>query len=207
MKILLAHGWGFDPSSWNNLTKNLCGHKFIFTGPEFLVGGIKTDKVFPLKDVVCIGHSFGVLWLLKNKPRNIRGFISIAGFDWLGEYLPASYFLLARRRLLRNPEIQMRRFWKECGIENPDINLKPNVPVLLDGLDWMESWNLKREKDQLDCPVLAIGSRNDCIVTEIMSREMWGNYQLIMSRDGEHVIHLHKPKWCAKNILSFLETL
>ena len=65
MKLIFAHGWGFNHHFWDNVIEYLpeqyeyINIDFGYTSNDILTD-IKTDD-----DLICVGHSMGCMWLLK----------------------------------------------------------------------------------------------------------------------------------------------
>ena len=71
----------------------------------------------------------------------------------------------------------------------------------------LSKWDVRRIKEGLRCPVLALASRDDPIVPESMSEAIWGNHGIVWSPDGGHVLPLMHPRWCARHVLEFARAL
>lgn len=209
MKLVFVHGWGFDAGLWRELVPRLPGHEAILIDLGFLREGPKGASSIP-PDAVCIGHSFGVLWLLKHGTRPMRGLVSIAGFDCLHKYVPAEVFAAMREGLRRDAQAQMRAFWQACGIAEPEPDRVLDTGTLRGGLGWLASWDASDQRGTLGAPILALASEDDRIVRRETTEAVWGDggdTDLRWRSTGGHILPLTEPEWCAVQIREFLDDL
>lgn len=64
MHFVLVHGWGFNASLWDPLIARLCDATVTRVDLGFVAGGPCDMPDWP-QDAIAVGHSLGVLWLLK----------------------------------------------------------------------------------------------------------------------------------------------
>lgn len=206
MKIHFVHGWGFHSGIWNDIAKALGAHDLTFTDLNFLEDSPFRDSPLP-ENALYVGHSLGVLWLLKNMPQEKKGLISIAGFDCFHCYTTPAVLRAIQQGLGRNAERQMHWFWQACGIL-PFCAKDQLVPDrLAAGLDWLGHWDAREEHDALSSPTVALACRDDAIVQEKMSKEIWRGTELKWSESGGHALPLTQPDWCAREIMHFTRKL
>ena len=154
MKLVFVHGWGCHAGVWDKLLPLLPGHEHVIIDLGFLRGGPKGAGAVP-EDALCIGHSFGVMWLLKHGPRPMRGLVSIAGFDCFYRYLPEDVLPTMKAGLVRDPLGQMQHFWKKCGMgDGPSGEIDSGS--LRAGLDWLSSWDASEQTRLLAAPIRAL---------------------------------------------------
>ncbi len=208
MKIVLVHGWGFHSGVWDPLVPHLGDHEFHRIDLGFIRGGPRPSNDMPAGSL-CIGHSFGVMWLLKHGPRPMRALVSIAGFDCLYKYVPEDVLAAMREGMRDNPLEQMQNFWKQSGFAGHEPDGELDAGGLRGGLDWISTWDAGEELKTLKAPVLALAARDDPVVREEMTQAVWGNgvAELHWLEKGGHLLPLTHPEWCAEHINRFAHDL
>ena len=106
MNLVFVHGWGCNAAIWEKLVPYFNDHDVHLIDLGFIRGGPRGATVFP-KNALCIGHSFGVMWLLKHGVRPMRGLVSIAGFDCLHKYVPHDVLADMREGMRSNAQASM----------------------------------------------------------------------------------------------------
>lgn len=206
MHFVLVHGWGFHAGIWADLLRHLDGAGVTLIDLGFVSGGPKGETDWP-KDAIAVGHSLGLLWLLKQGGNRFRALISIQGFDCFCCHIAPSRVEALKRGLEREPGRTLQTLWRSCGAAGFALPEALNVPGLREGLDWLMHWDAREAKDKLACPVLALASRDDPIVPPAMSEAIWQERGLVWSQDGGHVLPLSHPRWCARHVLEFARAL
>lgn len=209
MKIILVHGWGCHSGVWQKLLPHLEGHEIHLIDLGFVRGGPKGSGELP-EDALCIGHSLGVMWLLKHGPRPMKGLVSIGGFDCLHKHVPEMVLDGMRTGMLEDAKEQMSSFWDVLDLGD----LRPSLDDidgggLRAGLDWISLWDAGEQLKTLGAPVLALAARNDLVVREEASEAIWGNgvAELHWHDTAGHMMQLTEPEWCAKHILAFIDAI
>lgn len=210
MNIFLVHGWGCHSGVWRKLTPLLGDHEIHLIDLGFVRGGPKGSSEL-LPDSLCIGHSFGVMWLLKHGPRPVKGLVSVGGFDCLHKHVPGEVLAAMRKGMLNDPQTQMNAFWDELGLKGEDRPSLEDIDGggLRAGLDWIARWDTGEELKSLGAPVMALAARNDLIVREEATQSIWGNgvAELHWHDTAGHMMQLTEPEWCAKHIKAFIDAL
>jgi pimeloyl-[acyl-carrier protein] methyl ester esterase len=206
MRFVLVHGWGFHAGIFADLVGHLDGAETTLVDLGFVAGGPKGETEWP-SNAIAIGHSLGLLWLLKQGGGRFRGLVSIQGFDCFCCHIAPSRIAVLKRGLEREPGGTLQAFWRSCGAAGFAWPESLNVARLDEGLDWLMHWDARKAKDELACPVLALASRDDAIVPPAMSEAVWGNDRIEWSQDGGHVLPLRHPRWCANHVLEFANAL
>ncbi len=202
MHVVLVHGWGFDARIWAPLTGRLQGASTTQVDLGFIAAPSEADH-----DSILIGHSLGVLWLLKEGGRPCKGLVSIQGFDRFCPHVPAARVAALKRGLDQNPERTLQAFRGSCGA--PDYPEGPalNVGRLQQGLDWLMHWDARPARKRLQCPMLILAARDDAIVPPAMTEAVWEKSAVFWSPTGGHVLPLRHPDWCARHVLEFAHSL
>jgi len=205
MRFVFVHGWGFHAGIWDDLVKCLPGAEITLIDLGFVAGGPASAVDWP-EEAIAVGHSLGLLWLLK-QGRRFRGLVSIEGFDRFCPHVPPSRVAALKRGLARDPGGTMQAFWRSCGAPDFAQTGALDIARLDEGLDWLMQWDAEAAKQALDCPVLALAARNDAIVPPAMTAAIWGEAGVVWSPDGGHVLPLRHPDWCARHVLEFAHSL
>ncbi len=205
--IVFVHGWGFNASIWDDIADDLAENIPTIT-PHFIDLGFindidKTPTNLP-ENAIGVGHSLGVLWLLKKYPKTLSALVSIAGFDHFCNHIPAREMRAMQENLNREPNKQMQGFWQACGTTNFCDLDQINIQKLNEGLDWLIEWDAREELKNLNCPILPLASKDDLIIPEKMTRDIWGKHAIQWSETGAHALPLTQAKWCAAQIKRFI---
>jgi pimeloyl-[acyl-carrier protein] methyl ester esterase len=204
--LILVHGWGFNNAIWRDVIDLLPGFECHSIELGFLLGAPQGTSSMP-PEAVGIGHSFGLMWLLKHGRRPLRGLVSIAGFDCFTAHVEPRQIEAMKRGLDRDPVAQMQRFWRACGTEDFTQRENYDVSALKGGLDWLGNWDEREARRELTCPLVALGSKDDAIVPIEMTQSIWGDTDLRLCPDGGHALPLSQPQWCADEINEFVARL
>ena len=201
---MLVHGWGFHAGIWADFAAQLPNAKITLVDLGFVAGGPKGKIDWP-SDAIAVGHSLGLLWLLKEGGGRFRALVSIQGFDCFCCHIAPSRVQALKRGLEREPASTLQAFWRSCGAAGFALPNALNVARLGEGLDWLMHWDARGAKDALVCPILALASRDDPIVPLAMSQAIWN--EIVWSEDASHVLPLRHPRWCARHVLEFADAL
>lgn len=206
MDLVFVHGWGFHGGLWHAVRERISDLEHGLVDLGFIRDGPNGIGSWP-ENAVYVGHSFGLLWLLKHGPKNKRGLISIGGFDRFHEHGDIESLETMKDGLDRSAPAQMRAFWQACGLDKPIEPSSPDPATLKAGLDWLGSWDAREEMAAIDCPFLALASEDDAIVPSTMSKAVWQGKDLRMTPAGGHALPLTEPDWCLAEITRFLDAI
>jgi pimeloyl-[acyl-carrier protein] methyl ester esterase len=206
MHFVLVHGWGFHAGIWADVMAHLEDADVTLVDLGFVLGGPKGKREWPA-DAIAVGHSLGLLWLLRQGTGRFRALVSIQGFDCFCCHIALSRVQALKRGLEREPYGTLQAFWRSCGAAGFALPDALNVAALGEGLDWLMHWDARQAKDELACPVLALAGRDDPIVPPSMSEAIWQGRGIRWSQDGGHVLPLKHPRWCARHVLDFARAL
>lgn len=208
MQIVLVHGWGLHAGVWKDVVPKLDGHETLLLDLGFVSGGPKGANQIPT-NALCVGHSFGLLWLLKHGRRPMKGLMSVAGVDCWKAHLPVELIMAMKEGLDHNPEAQMRGFWRASGIDDFAPATCFDVATMKAGLDWLATWDGREERHALQAPIRALASTDDRIVPQSASEAIWGGDEVDLRwrEAGGHALPLTAPDWCAEQILEFANDL
>lgn len=204
MHFVLVHGWGFHAGVWADFAAHLPDAEVTLIDLGFVAGGPKGQTEWP-EDAVAVGHSLGLLWLLRQGGGRFRALVSIQGFDCFCCHVAPSRVQALKRGLEREPQATLQAFWRSCGAAGFALPEALNVPRLAEGLDWLMHWDARAVKDGLGRPVLALASRDDAVVPPAMSEAIWK--EIVWAEDGGHILPLSHPEWCARHVREFADAL
>lgn len=206
MHFVFVHGWGFHAGIWASLIERLPDAKVTLIDLGFVAGGPEGSPDWP-EDAIAVGHSLGVLWLLKEAGARFKGLVSIQGFDRFCPHVPLSRVSALKRGLARDPGGTLQAFWHSCGAPDFAEPASLNTGRLDEGLNWLMHWDARAARESLECPTLILAAEDDPIVPPAMSEAVWGKENIVWSPDGGHVLPLRHPRWCAHHVAEFAHSL
>ena len=205
--FVLVHGWAFDAGLWDSVRSALPGEAVTvdlgFYGPPVLPA-IPTDR-----PIVAVGHSFGGLWLLHERPFAWDGLVLINGFPRFTEgegYAPATPRRVLDRMIARfdaAPLAVTADFRRRCGFDaEPPSTLDP--ARLGEALRALCDWDAR---EALAAPLLALAGAQDPIVPPAMTDQALHGFDLDWHPEGGHLLPLTAPGWCAERLTAFAARL
>ena len=203
--LIFVHGWASNSTIWDPLIKALPDHDCHTIDLGFIKGGTTTWDSLQTP-AIYIGHSLGVLWLLKNTP-NAKAFISIAGFANFTSFTDPRTLKVMQRGLSKNPETQITHFWRQAGYVRQTEPEALQADHLSEGLTWLETWDATAEKGGLICPKLILASKADKIVPQKASEQQWQAGAIHWHKTAPHMLPHIEPDWLAWQINEFLDHL
>jgi pimeloyl-[acyl-carrier protein] methyl ester esterase len=206
MHFVLVHGWGFHAGIWADFIAQLGTADVTLVDLGFVSGGPKGQDHWP-SDSIAVGHSLGLLWLLERGGGRFKALVSVQGFDCFCCHVAPSRVDALQRGIERNPGETIQAFWRSCGASGFALPQALNAARLNEGLDWLRHWDGRNARQRLDCPILALAARDDPIVSSAMTEAIWQGVDTKWSLDGGHVLPLRHPKWCARHVVEFADTL
>ncbi len=208
MRFVFVHGWGFNASFWRPLQKHVGAGECLNLG---FIGNSQLDISSVDETCVCVGHSFGVQWLLHHHAdKPWKAFVSINGFARFvkGDGFDVGTHPRILKRMIQGfeqrPEDVYADFMKLCGDIEPNT-AGLNHDHLRDGLKSLHEWDEREALDKVSAPVLALAGAADQVVPQAMSKAAFANHNLVIKADGDHLLPLSAPEWCAQKIKAFLE--
>ncbi|QCO19025.1 alpha/beta hydrolase (plasmid) [Azospirillum brasilense] len=202
--FVFVHGWGFGPTVWDAVRNALADGESMavdlgFYGPPSL------PKIPAGRPVVAVGHSFGGLWLLHERPFAWDGLVLVNGFPRFTEgdgFAPATPRRLLDRMIARFdavPEAVTGDFLRRCGVEAP-LSEGLDAARLGDALRALRDWDAR---DALTGPALVLAGGQDPIVPPIMTEQAFRDHanplppgERTARRAGEGGTHLpNVPEW------------
>ncbi len=203
-RFVVVHGWGMDSSCWDNLMAFFPDAHFLRIDLGFVGSMEILSDVSDIKDPIFITHSLGTMWALKNYHKDMKALISINGFTCFGNYADRRVLSVMQAGIKRNPKRQMSEFWNSGGL--PSSN-SLNIDRLYEGLEWLKSWNVRCELENLQCPVLSLAGEKDNILPIEKMKKEWENYNFQICKGAGHALPVSNSRWCADRIRDFIHDL
>lgn len=197
--LVFAHGWASGDFVWNEILPDFNDYNTHTINMGFMGD---ENLQMPEGKFIGIGHSLGGLWLLKNYPEQMVGFISIASFNCFFTHIPTQVLTIMEANMIKDSAKQLADFWHHAGLDQPAGFKNVNAAKLLEGLVWLAQW----EAEIPDIPVRILATRNDHIVPLKMTNDIWSEYDIKWRDDGGHMLPLTQAKWCSNQIKEFIET-
>lgn len=198
MKLLFAHGWGFDRHFWTPLAALLPEWPHLIDDRGYF--GAPHE---PVVDGPCIAvtHSFGTMRLLAAPPPELAGIVAINGFQRFTAVaerpgVPVRVLDRMLRRFETDPRGVLAEFRRTCGAA-PDFAPIAPEPLAADLL------SLRDDTPSLpDVPVLAIhGGADPLLPPEMRAATFAGaNVRRVDHAAGGHLLPLEAPDLCAAAI-------
>ncbi|WP_448202453.1 alpha/beta fold hydrolase [Azospirillum sp. sgz302134] len=205
---VLVHGWGFGPAVWDGVRAALPAGDSLtvdlgFYGPPAL------PEIPAGRPVVAVGHSFGGLWLLHERPFAWDGLVLVNGFPRFTEgegFAPATPRRVLDRMITRfdaAPQAVTADFLRRCGVEDPALE-GLDAGRLGEALRALRDWDARAA---VAGPMLALAGGQDPIVPPAMTEHALCGVELDWHAEGGHLLPLTAPGWCAERIAGFAARL
>jgi pimeloyl-[acyl-carrier protein] methyl ester esterase len=204
-RLILVHGWGFDASFWDPLQAALPDIESLAWDLGFF-GKPDRPAANDGRPLIAVGHSFGLLWLLKTRPVAWDALVSINGFprfvagsDFAHGVEPRQLRRMAAR-LSEAPGEMLAAFRRRCGDESAVTDgLDP--AALADGLAALAGWDARPAEIRL-----ALCGRSDPIIPPAMSDAAFPGQPLVWHAGG-HLLPRQAPAWCAGQLRRLCEDM
>lgn len=221
--LLFVHGWAFDASFWAPLRAQLrdwpqaatdAGYFGQSQNPAHNTAAESGSEIPPNGPVIAIGHSLGVLKLLRGLPAGCIGMVSINGFPRFGAGpdfeagVPVRMMDRMAKRLAADPNTVLQDFRQRCGHDAAFD--APRVPQLAQDLQALRDEDQRAALAALSVPLLILAGRDDPIVPATMTQAAFGERpaEEWQWRDhGGHLLPATDAPWCAAHIAAFLSRL
>lgn len=207
--LLFVHGWAYDAAFWAPLAAAL-GDWPQATVDAGYFGPARAPQ--PDGPVVAIGHSLGVLRLLRDPAPTRVGLVSINGFARFAagpdfaQGVPPRMLDRMLSRLATQPDAVLRDFRQRCG--DASAFDAPQLNALTRDLQALRDEDQRAALAALPVPLLALAGAQDPIVPAPMTQATFGDAAGIRWCDtGGHLLPATDTRWCAQQIRGFLAGL
>ncbi|MEG3641152.1 alpha/beta fold hydrolase [Magnetococcus sp. PR-3] len=229
MTLWMMHGWGLGRGVWRPMLHHFGGYPTLKADMGFFHPQGQASITQPEGAWIGVGHSMGSLWLLKSlmgeaetpemeaiaKVGNqCKGLIFINGFSRFhqGRDFPHGVGIRVIGRMRKQLPVDAAQVLKDFGSRSgmPPMDLPsmaiPHPPQLDWGLEAISRWDGRDLLAQWDRPFKAIASREDAIVTPMMSEAMFTPQQLQWVEGASHLLPLTHGQQMAAAINTSLES-
>ncbi|NUB33243.1 alpha/beta fold hydrolase [Azospirillum brasilense] len=185
--FVFVHGWGFGPGVWDGVREALPEGESVAVDLGFY-GPPSIPELPAKRPIVAVGHSFGALWLLHERPFAWDGLVLVNGFPRFTEgdgFAPATPRRLLDRMIARfdtAPEAVTADFLRRCGCEAP-LPEGLDAARLGEALQALRNWDARAT---LTGPVLALAGGQDPIVPPVMTKQAFRDHS-VPRPSGERV--------------------
>ncbi|MGO4399688.1 alpha/beta fold hydrolase [Achromobacter sp. PAB15] len=226
--LLFIHGWAFDASVWTQLRAALADWPHAVadagyfgatpavidpvTGPVTDTDSITGPDTAPINGpVIAIGHSLGVMRLLRSLPSNCVGVVSINGFPRFSAApdfeagVPRRMLDRMMKRLSADPAAVVHDFRERCA--EASVLGEPRLEPLARDLEALRDEDQRDALAALPVPLLILAGEDDPIVPAAMTQAAFGGRVGDERHDLEHGGHLlpvSDAPWCARHIAGFI---
>jgi len=226
--LLFVHGWAFDASVWTPLRAALADWPHAVadagyfgatpavidpvTGPVTDTDSITGPDTAPVTGpVIAIGHSLGVMRLLRSLPSNCVGVVSINGFPRFSAApdfeagVPRRMLDRMMKRLSTDPAAVVQDFRERCA--EASVLGEPRLEPLARDLELLRDDDQRSALAALPVPLLILAGEDDPIVPAAMTQAAFGGRVGDERHDLEHGGHLlpvSDAPWCARHIAGFI---
>jgi pimeloyl-[acyl-carrier protein] methyl ester esterase len=238
--LLFVHGWAFDASVWTQLRAELADWPHAvadagyfgatpavidpvtgpitdtdsITGPAIapITGPVTGPDIAPINGpVIAIGHSLGVMRLLRSLPSNCVGVVSINGFPRFSAApdfeagVPRRMLDRMMKRLSADPAAVVHDFRERCA--EASVLGEPRLEPLARDLEALRDEDQRDALAALPVPLLILAGEDDPIVPAAMTQAAFGGRVGDERHDLEHGGHLlpvSDAPWCARHIAGFI---
>lgn len=195
--IVLAHGWGFDARLWDPVLAEIGDLPTLALDLGFLGEPHHLDPAsWPGDRILGVGHSLGLLWLLRHARGRCRGLLAVSGFPCFTERhdfrpaVPRRVVAAMARRVREAPGETLAAFRARAGVAGPPPD-RIEPARLAEGLAWLMAWDERPGLEDLDLAALA--GEDDLIVPPAMTRAAFPASRITWIAGGHHVLPLQHP--------------
>lgn len=210
--LLFVHGWAFDASVWTPLRAALGDWpQAVYDAGYFGAGEAAAENRSVTGPVIAIGHSLGVMRLLRDLPPNCVGVVSINGFPRFSAApdfdagVPRRMLDRMMKRLSAEPAAVVQDFRARCG-EASALG-EPRLEPLARDLERLRDDDQRSALAALPVPLLILAGKEDPIVPPTMTQAAFGGrvgderHELEL---GGHLLPVSAAPWCARHIAGFI---
>lgn len=211
--LWFVHGWGFDARLWDSLRAALGDPAACL--PDFGYFGDAPSPADGGGPVIAIGHSLGVMKLLRKPPTNCIGLVAINGFDrFAGDAqdetaVPRRIVERMIARFQQQPEVVLGEFRQRCGSDAP-LARAPRLQPLLADLELLRDADERLRSAALSCPLLVLHGEDDAILPPAMRAAVFAGCAMAerhqLPKHG-HLLPQTAASWCAGHIRAFAARL
>lgn len=203
MKLLLAHGWGFDRHVWDRLAPLLTEWEQVRDDSGYFAAPAPARVEGPC---IAVTHSFGTMRVLADPPPGLAGIVAINGFERFTALpgkpgVPTRVVDLMLRQFDRDPRDVVEEFRRRVGCDEPFGEIHP-APLRSDLL------RLRDARPPLpSAPVLVLHGARDPLLPETMREASFAGLtaRRLVHETAGHLLPLEDPLLCAQAVRGMAE--
>ncbi|HKT86592.1 MAG TPA: alpha/beta hydrolase [Novosphingobium sp.] len=203
MKLLFAHGWGFDRHFWDGLARLLPQWEQVRDDRGYFGDPLPLNVTGPC---IAVAHSFGTMRILADPPAGLAGLVAINGFERFTALrgrpgVPFRVVDLMLRQFDRDPRAVAGEFRRRLGCEEPFAEIDPG-PLRADLL------RLRDARPPLPAvPVLVLHGAADPLLPEAMREACFPGIgaRRLQHETAGHLLPLEDPHLCAQVVRGMVE--
>ncbi|MCJ2188359.1 alpha/beta fold hydrolase [Novosphingobium beihaiensis] len=204
MKLLFAHGWGFDRHFWEPLAALLPEWEHVIDDRGYFGAPLTPAIEGPC---LAVTHSFGTMRVLADPPPGLMGLVAINGFERFTAQppqptrtgkpgVPVRVVDRMLRRFEADPRGVLAEFRKTCGCEDPFGEIDPE-PLHADLL------RLRDARPPLPrVPVVALNGGRDPLLPAEMRADAFSGCEVhrLEHETAGHLLPRENPELCAQAV-------
>lgn len=214
IRLVLVHGWGLDATMWDPLCTLLPAWSIERVDHGYWGQPSPPARAIAGQEAVAVGHSLGFLWLLLHHPGPWRALVAVNGFTrfartpHLPQGVPPRFLDHMRRQLAADARGCVVSFLERCG--RSEAWQPPGFPAaqpLDEGLRLLRDGDGRAAFAASPGPCLVLAGERDEIATPALTRACFegsSRVRLAEHAEGDHLLPLSAPAWCADHIRRFV---
>lgn len=210
MRLIFAHGWGYDRHFWAPLAERLSEWPLEIDDRGYF--GSPVDLI-PEGPCVAVTHSFGTIRILSAPPPGLRGIVAINGFERFTAVagkpgVPLRVLDRMCRRFATHPQVVLADFHQSCGsfdMYSPQITGVLNTERLSEDLLCLRN----AVAPLPSVPVISIQGGKDPLLPAPMRDTTFAGIPVhrIEHKSGGHLLPIEAPELCASAIHGLMDTV
>ncbi|CAI3935452.1 alpha/beta fold hydrolase [Commensalibacter communis] len=208
--LLFVHGWGFSKHFWEPVSYllNEFSKEYIdlgFVNNISILSNDVHDLSQQIPNTIAIGHSLGLLYLLKQFPRTFHHYIAINSFlrfskaeDYLSG-VPSRILHLMSKGIDKDVYSVLSQFYQQCQYVG-NVPNQMNASALQIGLGTLETEDFRNVLPSITDRLTIVSSKSDPVVSSDMTIDSFKSHPIYWVKDNTHVLPISRPEICAKII-------
>lgn len=209
-RLLLIHGWGFDPTFWDAFRAVLPELPALAADLGYFGPASRPEPGGP---VVVVGHSTGALLALRSPPADCLALVAINGFDHfvsLTGAIGVAPRLLDRMitRLPVDPVGTVADFRRRCG-DDSSFGV-PDPAQLAEHLQLLRVADERMRAGAWAMPLLHLSGDHDPILPPELRAEAFAAAPRLIHAchpEAGHLLPVTHPAWCAEQLRNLVQGL
>lgn len=208
--LIFVHGWGFSKDFWKPLTSLLQELPIHFIDLGFINNNPTSNDIIQIiseqqQNMIAIGHSLGILYLLKQFPHQFYHYVAINSFlrfsknDDYPAGVPSRILQRMSKGIDKDAPLVLSQFYQQCRSSNI-IPAHINLARLKTGLEYLETEDFRHALPLLSDKLTVVASDNDPVVSAAMTKDSFKTHPVHWVQDNTHILPITQPDLCAETI-------